>query len=260
MKTPAGDGDAPSDRIFAVIDTVVAEHGPISITEIAARLGLSSPTVHRITTQLAARGYLKRALGSKRFVPGARLTDLGLRVAGAAFKADRPHAILLALAHEVKEHCQIGIMADGQVAYVDSARIARSVGLQFEPGRAAPLYCTSIGKLFLAEMTEKELEQVLANLQFERFTPSTICDRDALRREVARVRAAGWASSNGEFSAGVVGCAVPIRTQQGAMIAGLGMSVPEAHIGFEEIARFIPGLRDYAERISGALDLGASAS
>ncbi|KZD09741.1 IclR family transcriptional regulator [Oceanibaculum pacificum] len=252
-------GEAPSDRIFAVIDCVVGNRGPVSITEIASRLDLPNPTVHRIATQLAERGYLKRAMGSKRFVPGPRLTELGLSIVGAAFAADGPHAILLALAQEIKEHCQIGVMSEGRIVYIDAARIVRSVGLQFEPGHSAPLYCTSIGKLYLAGMEDAELFRFLRDVTFERFTPTTICDAKTLLAQIETVRDKGWASTRGELTMGVVGCAVPIFDSFGNMIAGLGTSVPEAHLSFEEIERFIPILRKASQKISAALDIGTPA-
>jgi hypothetical protein len=59
----------------------------------------------------------------------------------------------------------------------------------------------------------------------------------ALRAAVNKVRESGWAVSKDEFAAGVIGCAVPIRTPDGRLVAGLGISVPSARLAFKELER-----------------------
>lgn len=248
-------GDAPSERLFAIMDCVIEQRAPISITEIGDRLSLPAPTVHRITKHLTERGYLKRSLGSKRLVPGPRLTELGVRAASASFASDRPHAVLVSLSAEINEHCQIGIMSEGRIVYLDSVGAPRPHGLQFSAGATAPLHCTSIGKLYLARMTSTELQHALRTTPLERFTETTICDPDRLMEEIGRVRRLDWAASDMEFSPGVVGCAVPILDGQRKMIAGLGASVPNAHVSFRDLGRLIPTLQAASGRISDALDI-----
>ena len=224
----------------------------MSVTEISGRLSLPVPTVHRIAVHLSERGYLKRAPGSKRFRIGPRLTALGVRAMDAAFAADRPHAILVSLARKLNEHCQIGVVADDQVVYVDSASANRSSGLLFQPGHSAPIYCTSIGKLHLAHLTEDDLAHVLSTLAYQRFTPNTICGAKAAAAEAYRVRRRGWAATNAEYTPGVVGCAVPIYDARGRMIAGLGLSAPQAHVSIANVRSFIPAMQDAARRIAEA--------
>lgn len=245
--------DAPSEKLFAVIDCIVESRVPLSVTEIAARLGLPVPTVHRIAMQLTERGYLRRALGSKRFRMGPRLAVLGIRVVGSVFAADRPHAFLVALARRLGEHCQIGIVTDDEVIYVDSASPDRDTGLQFRPGHSAPIYCTSIGKLHLAQLDDDDLTHVLTAIHYKRFTPTTICQSRALLLETQRVRKRGWAATNGEYTPGVVGCAVPIVGASGRLIAGLGLSAPQAHMAFANVRTVIPAMQDAAVRIGDAV-------
>jgi IclR family transcriptional regulator, acetate operon repressor len=252
-RTATKDRAGPSDRMFAVIDCVVANRVPMSVTNIAAQLALPAPTVHRMATQLVARGYLKRPLGSKSFVPGRRLIALGVEIVTCAFGADRCHAMLVSLARRFNEHCHIGIVVDDEVIYVDSARVSRGHGLQFEAGDSAPIYCTSIGKLHLAQLDDDELAELLANLHTTRFTPTTICSPKAIAAEAVRVRKRGWASSNAEYTPGVVGCAAPILGANGRMMAGLGISVPQAHVSFANIRQYVPLMQETAGRIANVV-------
>jgi IclR family acetate operon transcriptional repressor len=217
-------------------------------------LKLPVPSAHRLVAQLERRGLLKRALGSKKVVIGEALVRLGLSAVDAALRGDRPHQILLALSASLGEHVQVGIRSDNDVLYVDTARVPRSgPGLMFEQGRRAPLYCTSIGKLFLAEMADEEFSHWLAQMPLPAATPHTITRRPQLRAAVAEVRETGWASTDEEFAVGVVGCAVPIRRHDGQLIAGLGLSVPIARMSHEDLAQYRPKMKAAARAISVTL-------
>lgn len=242
----------PLERALVVLETISKSHVPLTISEVATRCGLPVATVHRLISQLEPLGMLRRALGSKRLMVGVGLLELSRAALESSMVADAPHRILVGLAGQIGEHCQIGVWADGEVLYVDSARATRSEGLHFDPGRRSPLHCTSIGKLFLAEMPEDALRHWIANTPLATPTPRSITQGDDLLRMIAKVRAEGWAASNEEYAPGVVGCAVPIRSVDGALIAGLGISAPSARVGFRDLPQFRPALERAALAIGQA--------
>lgn len=243
--------DQPLDRALAVLTALAEAARPASITEIAALCGLPVTTVHRLAAQLEKRNLVKRALGSKKLIVGAALVQLGVAAAQAALRSDRVHHILVALAAELGEPCQIGVRIENEVVYVDTARAARSAGLHFDQGKHAPLQCTSIGKLFLAEMADADFEWWLRSAVLAKFTAATIVSRPKLRSVVNEVRRCGWATSNEEFVPGVVGCAVPIRlVADSRLLAGLGLAVPSARTPFAKLKGFVPVLKAAAREIA----------
>lgn len=247
-------GDQPTDRILMILEEVVRRGAPVTASEIGEALDLPTATVHRMVSQLIDRRVLKRAFGSKRVLVGSRLVDLAAGALESAISADRPHTILTALANEIGEHCQLGIVVNNEVLYVDSARSGRSSGLHFEPGRRSPLHCTSIGKVYLAEMDEKSRSRWLGDNPLHAMTPKTITDRKRLEDVLRSVRSQAWASSDEEIAIGVVGCAVPVRNRENALIAAIGISAPSARIPFSKLDDFLPKLRKAARQISEAID------
>jgi IclR family transcriptional regulator, acetate operon repressor len=161
--------------------------------------------------------------------------------------------VLTSLADRLGEHCQLGVRDENSVVYVDTVKAPRSQGLHFEPGRRSPIYCTSIGKLFLAEMEAGEFEWWLAHTELAPLTPNTITKPEALQKAVRAVRRNGWATSNEEVAAGVVGCAVPVRDRAGKMVAGLGISVPSARVAHNQLAQFRAALEAAAAEITAFL-------
>ncbi len=249
---PAASRDQPLDRAFALLAALARAARPTSVTELADLCGLPVPTVHRLVAQLEARALVKRALGSKKVLVGPAMVRLGLAVAEAAIRADRVHAILVALATRLGEPCHVGVRADDEIVYVDSVKPARSSGLHFEQGGRAPIHTSSIGKIFLAEMADEPFDRWVKGAELPRLTPATIVSTRRMKAVIRDVRRNGWAASNEEFAPGVVGCAVPIRLPDGTLIAGLGISVPIARTSFDEVTSHVPLLQRAAREIGEA--------
>lgn len=240
----------PLDRAFAIIGYVANQTKAASVAEIANALSLPIPTAHRLVGNLEERGLLQKALGSKRYVVGNQLVTLSAKVIGAAFRTARRHALLRAVAGEIGEQCEIGVVRDNVVAYVDSVRVSQPQGLQFNPGEAAPLHCTSTGKIYMSRLPERARERLCRSLALTQYTDNTIVDCDTLLRLLEETRRQGWAKTNEEYVKGVVGCAVPIVSPDRELIACLGVSVPAARVSFAELDRFIPPLQRAAVLLS----------
>ncbi|MCK1651954.1 IclR family transcriptional regulator [Bradyrhizobium sp. 149] len=242
--------DGPLDRAFAIVRFVADQRKAVSVAEIGRSLSLPLPTAHRLIGNLEERGLLQKALGTKRYVVGNQLVTLSASVIGAAFRTARRHAVLRAVAGEIGEQCEIGVVRDNVVAYVDSVRVSEPQGLQFNPGEAAPLHCTSTGKIYMSRLPERARVKLCRALHLTKYTETTIVEFHALMKVLEDTRQRGWAKTNEEYVKGVVGCAVPILSPQRELIACLGVSVPAARVSFIELDRFIRPLQKAAALLS----------
>lgn len=247
-----GGKDQPFDRTLAVLVAVTTQTRPLSVTEVASLCDLPVPTAHRLVAQLEKRGLLKRVLGTKKFVVGPALIQLGSAAIHAALRGDIPHQVLAALANRIGEHCQIAVRSENALTYIDTVRALRSAGLHFEQGGHAPLHCTSIGKLFLAELDNDVLSTWLKYAPLEAYTQHTIVNAAEFRAEIRTIRQSGWAMNNEELAAGVVGCAVPVRDFDGKLLAGLGISVPSARLTIDQLHQFRPAMEMAAASIAAS--------
>lgn len=256
MKTALAREDASGavPKALRVLETVAARKRPLSIAEIAAELAMPQPTAHRIVGTLEKLGFVGREPGSRRIVEGGRLVVLGLDVLQAAAGSGARHAILASLARKTGESCNLGVMANGHVVYVDRVESQWPLGLRFEPGSPVPLHCTAIGKLMLAQLPEPVLEAQLANGPLARYTAATIIDVRRLKEELRRTRRQGFSTDNQEFMSGVVCIAVPVQgPREGRVCAGLAISAAQARLTLAGVKRFLPDLHAAAARLSRTL-------
>ena len=252
--------EGPTAKVLAVLGAVAERRRAIAIVELAEALGMPLPTAHRITAGLVESGWLERRPGSKRLVVGPRLIELSFKVSAATFGDGVRNALLQTLADALGEQLERGAVRGAQVVYVATLRSVRPASLQFEPGRRAPLHCTSTGKLFLAEMAPGQRAKMVRSLALARHAARTITDPEALLRQIEEVRAAGFATTVEEFAEGVAGCAVPIRDRRGVMVAALGVTVPLARLGPDGPTRHLDALRRTAARLGETFAEGCAAA
>ena len=242
--------DKPFERMFAVLDYVASSLRAVSTTEISEELKLPLNTTHRIVANLTAQGFLRRVEDARKIVVGPALIKLMGKTAVSAFRIARRTFILEELVGEIGEQCEIGVVHNNTVIYVDSVRVAEPQALQFDPTVRAPLHCTSTGKVYLSRLPADERGRYVRAMPLNRFTEHTITDADAFLAHLEHARKTGWAKTNEEFVLGLIGCAVPILSPDNVLLACLCVSVPNARVSFEELDKFRDPLERAAKRLA----------
>src|SRR5215472_12919932 len=114
----------PTVKAVAILEAMASARRPLGVSELGALLGLPKPTAHRIVRNLESEGLLQREPGSRRYVPGARMVQLGLGIVAAAMVRSPRHAILEALSKEIGETCNFGVMIGSHALYLDRVESA----------------------------------------------------------------------------------------------------------------------------------------
>lgn len=236
------------ERTLAILEAMAVAPRPRAASDVAATLGVPKPTVHRICLMLEREGFLRREPDAKRFTVGPRLTRLAHGGLRAAARLGPRHAILEGLSREIRETCNLGILDDRSVVYIDRVEADWPLRLHFDAGSRVDPHCTAIGKLFLAYMREGERDRLLSALPLARYTDKTITGRAELDRELAKIRRAGYSTDDEEFLMGVVCLAAPIVDVAGEVIAAVAMQAPRARMSLREAQRHLPRLKRAAQR------------
>ena len=96
----------PTVKAVAILEAMASARRPLGVSELGALLGLPKPTAHRIVRMLESEGLLQREPGSRRYVPGARMVQLGLGIVAASMLRAPRHAILEALSQDDRRDLQ----------------------------------------------------------------------------------------------------------------------------------------------------------
>jgi DNA-binding IclR family transcriptional regulator len=112
------------------------------------------------------------------------------------------------------------------------------------------LYCTGVGKVFLAYMPEKELHTYLNGLSIRPRTEHTVKNVQELKRHIDKVRREGVAFDDEEYELGVRMVAAPVRDWDGNVIAAVGLLGPSVRITRKKLDEYAPAVKDCVDKIS----------
>ncbi len=235
----------------------VSEAGGQSLSEIAEALDASPATIYRILSTFAARGYLEMDATSQQWHVGPAAFRTGNAFLRRTGMVERARPLMRALMQETGETANLGIESAGQVLFLSQVETEAAIRAFFPPGTLSPMYASGIGKALLAALDEAEIERYISRVPLIRFTDKTICERDALREELARIRTQGYAFDDEEKSLGMRCVAAPIFNGFGEVIAGISISGPTARLSMDKIERACSAVRNRAAELSHALGYGA---
>lgn len=236
------------ERGLSVIRSFDADHPEQTLSEVAASAGVTRAAARRFLLTLADLGYV-RAEG-RFFSLTARVLELGYAYLSSLSLPDVAEPHLEALVAEVNESSSVSVLDSNDVVYVARVPTSRIMTVVISVGTRFPAYATSMGRVLLAGQPEAELELYLTNVLLESLTPRTISSVAALRGELAKVRAQGYALVNQELEDGLRAIAAPIRDRTGRVIAAVNVSAHASRTSLEVMRRdLLPPLLKTAARI-----------
>jgi DNA-binding IclR family transcriptional regulator len=244
-------GPTVTSRALAILGAIDETHARLTLSELSARAHLPLSTTHRLVAELTDWGALERGEDG-RYTVGRRLWQLGTLAPvhrGLREIALPPMQDLYAVTHE---NVHLAVRSGTEALYVERIYGASSVALVSRPGTRLPLHATGVGKVLLAHAGADVIEPVLADLR--PVTRYTITERGRLSRELANVRRHGYASTAEEMTLGTCSVAVPIREDEGQVVAALGLVTRTVR---RDLAKFVPALNVAAAAITRGLRQGA---
>ncbi len=245
-------------KAFALVEAILAANRPLSLPELAEALGRPKQTVHRTARQLEDHGFLFREPAHDRYAIGPKLMDVSRDVLAWSTRYAPRHAVLARLVGEVEETCNVGILDNDQVLYLDRVESNFPLRAELHSGSRVPLHCTGLGKLFLAYLPSRTRKRTIGRLDLRSYTSRTITDPDALEAACAEIRARGYSTNEEEYHEGIISVAVPIRgAATDTVISGLAIHAPAARMSIDTAVNLVPTLQRYAVEI--AEDLAAEA-
>lgn len=226
---------------------------PRTLRDLVEGLGWSKPTVYRLLRTLETCGALRHIEG-KGYVLGPSMITIGQAALRAVelIGVARPH--LEHLHDELGETVNLTVLDGADIVYIDRVEDKQILGVRLNVGSRLPAYCTSMGQVLLAGLSDDDIARRLTTCSFARCGPNTLRSFPALRRRLEEVRAQGYAINDEELAIGHRAAGAPVRDHEGDAVAAINVSVPAVRVSHEHLEnRIVPVLVQTAEAISHQL-------
>lgn len=238
-------------KATAVLEAMASAGRPITAAEIGLLVSQNRQTVHRVLSQLEQLAMVQRDVLPERYRLGTRFGSLAIVGLGAMARQSQAHRVLEALVDEVRETSNVGVLNGTEVVYLDRVECDWPLRMHLQAGSRLPAYCTAIGKLLLAALPPEQLDDYLREVALTRLTPGTITRPAALRRALGQIKAQGYSINDQEDHVGLLAIAVPLRTPDGRVVAGLALHGPQARLTRQRAVQLLPRMQAAAAALSG---------
>lgn len=237
-------------KAFQLLDLFSDERPAWTQSDLARETGLARSTLSRLVRFLSARGYLAEQRG--RYTLGFAAIDLGRRAQHQFNLVDLCYDLLEELSQTSTETVMLTGYDESRGAVVCLVQIPSRIGglRVFENiGTAYPLYAGATAKAVLGFLPEPQINAVLSGA-LAPINPAVKPNAAKLRKEVAAIRAQGYAESHEETYPGVDGAAVPVLTPRGQPLGSVGIAAPQHRLGPAALKKNINLLLDIGKRIT----------
>ncbi|HSK11258.1 MAG TPA: helix-turn-helix domain-containing protein [Vicinamibacterales bacterium] len=131
------------DKAFEVCEALSHEPAGLSLSELARRLKLPRPTVHRLLGVLRRRGYVRQDEETQRYSLGIKMLDLSFRVLGRSELRLHAYPILRDYAVQSGQRVFLAVPGAGEVTYIWSPAGGKGqAAMRTVYGREMPAHCS----------------------------------------------------------------------------------------------------------------------
>lgn len=234
-------------RSLAILECFSLEKPALSLQEIYKKVGLPKSTTFRLVVTLQNAGYLLQR-ADQRYTLSYKLLMLGSVVRETQDEREITRPIMEDLARSTGETVTLSKRSGLEricLDVVESSSLLRSIVV---PGDRLPLLYGATGKMFLAQLDDKTIEEIRTTQQIARKRIT----RKALLEHVAEIRARGYALTRDDRVDGVMAISVPIRDTSGEVCYCMTITGPSLRFAGREQALIEQMLR-VGKRVSTLL-------
>ncbi|WP_421707022.1 IclR family transcriptional regulator [Algihabitans sp.] len=205
--TGRGRGVQAVETSVRILRAVAQGGGPLSLSDIAARVGMAPAKVHRYMASFIQAGMIDHR-GSGRYDLGPVAAEIGMAAVARVDVVNRAADGMAALVDETGCTAMLSVWGTRGPTVVRWERAATPLVSMLGIGSVLPVTRSATGQAFLAYLPDRVVEEAVRH----ELGPDTKVDTQALRRAV---RARGLATADQDYIPGLYAMARPVLDLQG---------------------------------------------
>ena len=240
-------------RTLDILELLAGYPDGLSFMDISNHLKLPVSSLYNLITTLIYRGYLIQTNRGSKLHLGSKLAQLNVAY------LENVNLILLAdvqmekLREITGETTSLAVLHGTRIVIIHK-RPGKGILQVINPvGTRLHAHSTGSGKVVLANLHEREIDELYPDEVLRAFSPNTITNKILLKEELAKYRNQGYAFDNQESEEGVWAVASCIWNQEGKPFASISIVAPIVRINNKDTSTWYKLLKDSADEISAQL-------
>ena len=236
-------------RGLAVVKAFSDQRRAMTIAQISHKTGIPRAAVRRCLYTLKQLGYADSEANNFYLKP--KILTLGYSYLSSTPLTISAQPCLNQVSRSLNESCSLAVMDEGEVLYISRSATSRVMSVALNAGSRLPAYCTALGRVMLAAMTESQLYDYFSECELRAYTERTLVSEEKLRVLLREVGQTGYAIVEEELEIGLQSIAVPVRGASGAVVAALNIATQTTRVTRHQLEHaFLPTLLNAASELS----------
>jgi DNA-binding IclR family transcriptional regulator len=248
------DSLSSTEKALEILMAFTPRNHEMGTLELSRKLGFHKSTVSRLLQTLAARGFLRQNVETKKYLLGKAAAEIGQAVVNS-LKNDlvaiaRPY--LSALSERVGESVALEQLSGLNVILASHVEGLRHIRFSFSLGEQLPINVAAGAKAMLAYCPAEFVDSCLKK-KFVRFNDRTIVSKKQYRELLKEVRRTGIAYDKGERYEDAYAMATPIFNHESIPVAAVVIAGPAFRMTPQFFSDTVEPLKRTAAEISQRL-------
>ncbi len=218
----SGDGVQAAVLALRVLEHIGRERREIGVTALSRALGTTKSRIYRHLRTLVEEGFLVQPLDSDRYKVGPRLVALARSVSDNVDLAAAASDVLMELRDALGHSAVVSQVEPDGVRVLMTVPGKSSIEIGVKPGSLLAFHASAQGKVALA-FGSSEFRARALRARLDMLTSQTIVSPAALRAEIDKVKAQGWATAANESALGLNTLAAPVFDASGSICGTVGI-------------------------------------
>jgi DNA-binding IclR family transcriptional regulator len=200
----------------------------IRLKDIANELKIPVSSLHAILNTMKNKGFIERDDNSLLY----RLSRKVYQIT-PPFSRSEEDLVYLALPimdrvqHASGETVSLSVRDGGEIVFIAKRSSSSIIQVVQALGSRFPAHATGSGKVMLAYLAEKEIDEIYPDEKLPALTGNTITSKTKLKMELTKINTCGYAFDNEESVQEIWAVAACIHSQDGRSIAATSIVVPK---------------------------------
>ena len=212
-------------RGLNVLQELSGERRRLTLSEVAAALGVTRSSTYRLLFTLCHLGFLAFDNESKTYALGPQVLRLGYGYLASRDLVEVAMPHLMRLRDRTGWSAHLGELHGRDVVYLARVATRRSIASTVHVGARLPARATTMGRVLLSGLSDREVSDMYRDDRFARMEGLLSPALTELLDQLAADRAKGVVVQKSGYEPGVDSIAAPIRDMSDRIVAAINISV-----------------------------------
>jgi len=218
------------EHVVKILESFAASELELSLKDISRIADVGTTSTFRILYTLANLKFIYKNEETGKYRLGPGMLQATWRPSGINKLNEYASPYLGRLHRRFNETVNLAALEGQKILYLQILESSRSFRTTATVGQDIPIHATALGKAIGSVLPKAQLQDVLRECNWFRFTPHTITSRSKWLAGLPNIRNLGYAVDHEETELGVVCIAAPILDRFNNVIGGVSISGPSPRV------------------------------